>query len=1576
MPTRKILGVLGTVVGTSVVFTVSLVGGALLHLDLPAARRVVASQVGHVLGTTFRGKMTIERIGHIGPTGLSGVTVELADPDGKRVARLDGVSATLTTRDMLHSALLEKGDIRIGVSDLTVRAADISLDTDPTGALNLARAFESVAPSPPPKSPPGRGTRVALSNIAIQHLWAHGQMKGAPAIDADVDDVHARVDVVPVVVKGESASNLTIDVDRLRLAARGMPNGANPHGDVKLHVALPSASGKDMGLEASFAGDVAGIPATVTANMDGERVDAVADIPHADRERLHALVPNVPLNDDVSVHAEAHGNLPHLATTAHVTLGKGAVDAKGDITLGPAMSMDLAAEARHIDVHSFSESQSDLSADVKAKVSLDEHGAPKGTYSVHVLPGTVAGQRVPTVHLDGRIAETTITAHGQVNEPGAPTELAVTFRQGKDPTVQFEVHTHVEHLDRVPRVGPMSEGSAAVHINGVVALGSSTIDARVEAEGHGIKRDGVELGEVNVGGRVTGALTNPAVDVHVRGRELELQDRHFSHLVVHVRGPATTPVVEAIAHGEPGTPRIEAAAMVALGGGVTLNKVRVALVQPDATIRTRAERIHIGKDGIVAENTFIEGISAEPTSVRVEKNPRGTRFVLHGKGLEIATVARLARLDTNMFRAGLVDADVDLVVYPKGVEGTAAIAMHHAAVGPVNDGNAEFHATLDGTHVILGLHTDVAHVGRLDVHTSTLDLPGSPADVASWKGVTGKVHIDTHIGLARLAPLLPASVPVEPTSGLLVVEADIGRDRPDGEPDVDLSVITRKLALAGKTARQFDAKGVEIVAPAPWHVAGVDVAFDANIDGKSGKAKLATRFIDASAEDPDAAAAKLVDVAIESDLPYRELARHAVSGRTTHAVDLLERAPITLSVTLPPRKLAAFPEMFHTKGLAGDVDVSLRASGTALEPRIELEAHGRGVKREKAANHLPVSTDLLARYEAGKGQVEVHVRLPAGEVLALNAEGHGTFADLVRPPKSAPVWDASARAKITNYPLESVSAIADRQIRGRLSGELAVTDLHRNAQAHVQLTLSDLKVGRATYTAGKLAFDLDDHGDKNARATVRFDQKDGYAEVRANAHALWGNRLVPTFDSAKPVEAELKADSFRAAALLPFAEPAVSDLDGRIDADAKVSLSGSQPHMEGKVNFREGVLEIPAMGERLSGVRAAVSIDDKGLVRVDDIEARTDEGRLTGSGSAQLKGVKLAAADIALQIPQREAFPISLHGETLGETYGNVEVHAAMTPDQKTLNVDVDIPSMHVKLPETSTHSVLDLDRAEKIRVGVYRTPKQLTLLPLAPQDLEPEEPENPEEALHVLAKVKLGRDVEVKRGTDVKILLEGEPVIAINSETKMTGQIRLVGGFLEVQGKRFEIEHGTVTFTGEPNNPTAAITAGWTAPEGTRVYADFTGPIKTGKVNLRSEPARSKSDIFALILYGSDQGQSAPSRAPQDSTTQGVGVGIGIAGGTATQGLNKALSGLTGSDFATVRIDTSSSGNPRPEVEFQISRTISLQLATVFGRLPIDQPDRNFATVDWRFRRNWSVETTFGDQGSSLLDLIWQKRY
>jgi len=239
-----------------------------------------------------------------------------------------------------------------------------------------------------------------------------------------------------------------------------------------------------------------------------------------------------------------------------------------------------------------------------------------------------------------------------------------------------------------------------------------------------------------------------------------------------------------------------------------------------------------------------------------------------------------------------------------------------------------------------------------------------------------------------------------------------------------------------------------------------------------------------------------------------------------------------------------------------------------------------------------------------------------------------------------------------------------------------------------------------------------------------------------------------------------------------------------------------------------------------------------------------------------------------------------------------------------------------------------------------------------------------------------IGNDVEVKRGVDLKVGLEGQPVVTITDKVHVSGQISLKkNGLLDVQGKSFEIEKGTITFVGDdPENPQVVVTAGWTAPEGTRIYADYIGPLKTGKVKLRSEPPRPQADIVALLLFGNVEGQSgAPGQSAANSATT---TAVSAAGGVAAQPINHALDQF-GVHSVAARVDTSQAASPKPEVELQIAKNISVQLAVVIGTPPPGvNPDTTLLTLNWRLLRSLTVATTVGNLGSSFVDMVWERRY
>jgi translocation and assembly module TamB len=229
--------------------------------------------------------------------------------------------------------------------------------------------------------------------------------------------------------------------------------------------------------------------------------------------------------------------------------------------------------------------------------------------------------------------------------------------------------------------------------------------------------------------------------------------------------------------------------------------------------------------------------------------------------------------------------------------------------------------------------------------------------------------------------------------------------------------------------------------------------------------------------------------------------------------------------------------------------------------------------------------------------------------------------------------------------------------------------------------------------------------------------------------------------------------------------------------------------------------------------------------------------------------------------------------------------------------------------------------------------------------------------------------DVEIVRGSDLKVDLSGRVQAKAGGPSQVTGQVRLrPGGALVVQGRKFRVENGTVTLVGDdPSNPQVVVKAGWTAPDGTVVHANFVGPLKTGKVTLSSEPPLAQQEIVELLAFGTTGGKQVQSPSADPATSA-----LGAVGGEAAQPINHALSQL-GLGAFTTKVDTSESSTPKPEVEVQIARDPSV----VLGQPPPGvNPDRTLLTLDWRVLSRWSLSSTLGDAGTAIFDLLWQRRY
>jgi translocation and assembly module TamB len=218
---------------------------------------------------------------------------------------------------------------------------------------------------------------------------------------------------------------------------------------------------------------------------------------------------------------------------------------------------------------------------------------------------------------------------------------------------------------------------------------------------------------------------------------------------------------------------------------------------------------------------------------------------------------------------------------------------------------------------------------------------------------------------------------------------------------------------------------------------------------------------------------------------------------------------------------------------------------------------------------------------------------------------------------------------------------------------------------------------------------------------------------------------------------------------------------------------------------------------------------------------------------------------------------------------------------------------------------------------------------------------------------------------------LKGRTLVDVAQELAVSGKIDLRGGTVEVHGRSFTVDRGTVTFpeAGDPANPTVVAAAYWDAPDQTRVWVKFSGPLKTTAPELSSEPAYSKTEILSVLLFG----QPDPNAAQPGGSTGDAAAATAVGSGFVASGLNQALAQFD--KDLDVETDTLSGNRTRGKIGHSFfDRRLKVQFAAATPGYA--EQDTYFLLLTWQFVPKWSLMGTAGDQGTSIVDVLFQHRY
>lgn len=847
---------------------------------------------------------------------------------------------------------------------------------------------------------------------------------------------------------------------------------------------------------------------------------------------------------------------------------------------------------------------------------------------------------------------------------------------------------------------------------------------------------------------------------------------------------------------------------------------------------------------------------------------------------------------------------------------------------------------------------DLGKVGALKVSARELQLPDHAPTLEQAAALKGELNVNGQVNLEELSPLLVAAgTPVERTTGSLRFELSAKRsERDDGELGVTAFVDTNGLRIIQKReGPPIVETTTEAIAARPFALEGIDLHLAAHASPR-GQA-LATLIL------RDAGGTLLKS---EAELQIAGL----WPQRLTDTQAILQ-APLSVTLQVPERRLQSLPPLIRPAALRGRVELEASVEGTALSPR--AKAHVVAQSLRAAGSKMPIDAVTDVEYAPAGGTVKVDAKLSRVRTAVANAliSWQGDLRRVGENATASHGLVASAEAKLSQFPLDVVPDLVDRQITGNVSADVNVKDWGRDARVDVRVGSTSLNVGKIPIQQLDIALRTE-----QARlvADVGIAAGAGTSRATLDADMSWGARPVPELGHRG--SAKLNTKNFELETFSPLLGAYVSELSGVLDGTAQVDVTASSTTVAGSATLQRGVVQVPAVGQRFSDISARLSVGDNQF-KLEELQARGTTGRVTARGAARLDGFDLRSAEARVDIRKHEALPLTLEGAAIGDAWGSVNAQFD-SPARGERKLTIDVPVFHLVTPEAGGQSLQSLDANEEIHIGVRRADGKFVRLPIQP--LEPTAAKDdgdttPVQPLRVV--VKLGRDVTVERGRTAQAQLTGQLTVLSGLQTEVDGRIEVRGGKLDVSGKTFEIERGVVTFEGtDPGNPTITATARWDAP-GYSVYAEYLGDVKSGRIKLHAEPPLTQDEIASLLLFGSPDGSLGSSSGNGGNAA----LAVSVAGDTAAKGLNQVLDDFTNLDVSA-RVDTTT-GSARPELVFQVSPRVSAKVTRAMGAPALgESPDRTFLTLELRLKRSWALSALFGDRGASALDLIWRRRY
>jgi len=316
------------------------------------------------------------------------------------------------------------------------------------------------------------------------------------------------------------------------------------------------------------------------------------------------------------------------------------------------------------------------------------------------------------------------------------------------------------------------------------------------------------------------------------------------------------------------------------------------------------------------------------------------------------------------------------------------------------------------------------------------------------------------------------------------------------------------------------------------------------------------------------------------------------------------------------------------------------------------------------------------------------------------------------------------------------------------------------------------------------------------------------------------------------ISVDIATNDFNLKALNDFVPRTTArNLEGLINGSVKIRGPRSDLQTEGKITLQKGAVRVVSAGIRLDHIELTVQFKPDKIV-LSNLRMESGKGRLNAKGELALEQLVPGDIDVTITAKNFKA--------------ANTDEYNALI--DLNLRVDGSVTKPNVSGKLEVINGFIELDNFGEKSVEQVRLDTTLA----------------PETQISVYDSLSLDMDIEFNRRffvrnqryLELEIELDGQIDLLKDAgeDLEMFGTLNTVNGYARPLGKRFELEEGSLAFSGPPDNPQVNIRTLFTPPQADqeiKIWYIIEGTVEDPQFKYESQPPMDLAGIISYTLFG-----------------------------------------------------------------------------------------------------------------------------